>query len=162
MSGISGYLRQELRELEILDDITCLRFEGVLPQRVTGLYRRPLLRAYQVWKGENFELASLHDAIRWRPHMGPRIPVDVSYSPWHPTVPLAKNVSKATVATGVKQKISDLAVQPEVTKKRLVDPEVAGPGRSPLHGVRWDSADFSCAYDSLFTIIYNIWAEDTV
>ncbi|KAJ7263011.1 hypothetical protein C8J57DRAFT_1070906 [Mycena rebaudengoi] len=94
--------------------------------------------------------------------MGPRIPVDVSYSPWHPTVPLAKNVSKATVATGVKRKISDLAVQPEVTKKRLVDPEVAGPGRSPLHGFRWDSADFSCAYDSLFTIIYNIWAEDTV
>jgi hypothetical protein len=63
------YLRQELRELEILDDITRLRFEGVLPKHVTGLYRIPLLRSYQAWNGANCELASLHGAsngtVRW-------------------------------------------------------------------------------------------------
>ncbi|KAJ6528834.1 hypothetical protein B0H19DRAFT_894291, partial [Mycena capillaripes] len=42
-SGMSGYLRQELRELEILDEITKLRFEGRLPRSVTGLYRRRLI-----------------------------------------------------------------------------------------------------------------------
>ncbi|KAJ7114876.1 hypothetical protein C8R44DRAFT_563534, partial [Mycena epipterygia] len=41
--GISGYLRQEFRELEILDEITRLRFEGKLPSSVHGLYRRRLI-----------------------------------------------------------------------------------------------------------------------
>ncbi|KAJ7814972.1 hypothetical protein B0H14DRAFT_2265263, partial [Mycena olivaceomarginata] len=42
-SGITGHLRQELRELEVLDEITKLRFEGKLPLSVTGIYRRRLL-----------------------------------------------------------------------------------------------------------------------
>jgi hypothetical protein len=37
-SGISGHLRQEFRELELLDEITRLRHEGRLPKRVTGIY----------------------------------------------------------------------------------------------------------------------------
>ncbi|KAJ7161113.1 hypothetical protein C8R46DRAFT_859175, partial [Mycena filopes] len=49
-SGMSGYLRQELRELEILDEITRLSYEGKLPRSVTGLYRRRLLRSYYAWK----------------------------------------------------------------------------------------------------------------
>src|SRR6185369_7857862 len=27
-------------------------------------------------------------------------------------------------------------------------------------GMRWDSQDYSCAYDSLFTILWNMWKED--
>ncbi|KAJ7805136.1 hypothetical protein B0H13DRAFT_1515753, partial [Mycena leptocephala] len=41
--GMNGYLRQELGELEVLDEITRLRYEGKLPRAVTGLYRRRLL-----------------------------------------------------------------------------------------------------------------------
>ncbi|KAJ7461248.1 hypothetical protein FB451DRAFT_1019526, partial [Mycena latifolia] len=41
--GISGHLRQELRELEVLDEITRLRCAGLLPPSVTGLYRRRLI-----------------------------------------------------------------------------------------------------------------------
>jgi hypothetical protein len=33
--GASGALRQEFRELELLDDITRLRFEDKLPSKVT-------------------------------------------------------------------------------------------------------------------------------
>jgi len=29
-----------------------------------------------------------------------------------------------------------------------------------LRGLTWDSKDYSCAYDSLFTILYNIWTAD--
>ncbi|KAJ7939700.1 hypothetical protein B0H13DRAFT_1539107, partial [Mycena leptocephala] len=42
-SGISGYLRQEFRELELLDEITKLRHEGNLPRTVSGIYRGQLL-----------------------------------------------------------------------------------------------------------------------
>ncbi|KAJ7715110.1 hypothetical protein B0H16DRAFT_1261911, partial [Mycena metata] len=41
--GMTGHLRQELRELEILDEITTLRVEGKLPVSVAGIYRRHLL-----------------------------------------------------------------------------------------------------------------------
>ncbi|KAJ7249817.1 hypothetical protein C8J57DRAFT_976508, partial [Mycena rebaudengoi] len=58
--GIHGFLRQELREIEILDEITRLRYEGSLPRHVTGLYRRHLLRAYQLWKGDTYEVPNLH------------------------------------------------------------------------------------------------------
>ncbi|KAJ7831364.1 hypothetical protein B0H13DRAFT_1915472 [Mycena leptocephala] len=50
-SGISGHLRQEFRELELLDEITRLRHEGRLPKRVTGIYRGQLLSSYRAWKG---------------------------------------------------------------------------------------------------------------
>ncbi|KAJ7108099.1 hypothetical protein C8R44DRAFT_549299, partial [Mycena epipterygia] len=42
-SGMSGHLRQEMRELETLDEITRLRHEGKLPSSVTGIFRRRLL-----------------------------------------------------------------------------------------------------------------------
>jgi len=45
--GTSGYLRQEFHELELLDDITKLRYEGKLPDRIPGKFRNPLIRAYQ-------------------------------------------------------------------------------------------------------------------
>ena len=34
--GTSGYLRQEFRELEILDEITKLRYENALPDHITS------------------------------------------------------------------------------------------------------------------------------
>ncbi|KAJ7890019.1 hypothetical protein B0H13DRAFT_1626522 [Mycena leptocephala] len=37
--GIKGYLRQEFRELELLDEITTLRVEKLLPPQVSGMYR---------------------------------------------------------------------------------------------------------------------------
>jgi hypothetical protein len=50
--GMSGYLRQELRELEFLDQITQLRYENKLPRQVAGMYRRHLIRSYLLWKKE--------------------------------------------------------------------------------------------------------------
>jgi hypothetical protein len=52
-SGMLGYLRQELRELEMLDEITRLKYEGKLPRSVTGVYRRRLLRSYATWKTDH-------------------------------------------------------------------------------------------------------------
>ena len=45
--GASGYLRQEFRELELLDEITKLRYEGNLPHHIQGKFRNPLIRAYK-------------------------------------------------------------------------------------------------------------------
>ncbi|KAJ7922074.1 hypothetical protein B0H13DRAFT_1541133, partial [Mycena leptocephala] len=65
VSGMSGYLHQELRELEMLDEITCLRFEGKLPLSVTRLYRRRLLRSYYTWRVDHRDPSYFHPALRW-------------------------------------------------------------------------------------------------
>ena len=61
--GVNGFLRQEFRELEILDEITRLRYEGYLPPQITGVNRRDLLIKYQNWKGGNYQPIHLHHAI---------------------------------------------------------------------------------------------------
>ncbi|KAJ6540673.1 hypothetical protein B0H19DRAFT_1001765 [Mycena capillaripes] len=81
-SGMSGYLRQELRELEILDEITRLRFEGRLPRTVTDLYRRRLIRSFYAWKSDHRDPSHFHPAMRWDTSMGPRVPEPEIYSEW--------------------------------------------------------------------------------
>jgi len=41
-------------ELEILDEISKLRYEGKLPDHIQGNFRNPLIRAYKKWKGTNY------------------------------------------------------------------------------------------------------------
>ncbi|KAJ7114748.1 hypothetical protein C8R44DRAFT_629492 [Mycena epipterygia] len=70
-SGISGYLRQEFRELEILDEITKMRHEGVLPASVTGIYRRRLIRSFYAWRSDHRDPIHFHPAMKWDLSMGP-------------------------------------------------------------------------------------------
>jgi hypothetical protein len=50
--GASGYLRQEFRELELLDEITKLRYKGELPDCVQGNFRNPLIRSDHIRSGK--------------------------------------------------------------------------------------------------------------
>ena len=61
--GASGYLRQEFCELELLDEISKLRYEGKLPDHIQGNFRNPLIRAYQKWKGTNYVPSPTHPHI---------------------------------------------------------------------------------------------------
>jgi len=46
--GLTGFLIQEFRELEILDDITGLHYLGELPPSVSAVTRTGLIRSYQL------------------------------------------------------------------------------------------------------------------
>ncbi|KAF8590180.1 hypothetical protein K439DRAFT_1330861, partial [Ramaria rubella] len=65
MGGASGWLRQEFRELEILDEITKLRYEKKLPTNITGDRRNTIIREYQLWKGTSFVPKHVHAALCW-------------------------------------------------------------------------------------------------
>ncbi|KAF8577371.1 hypothetical protein K439DRAFT_1649094 [Ramaria rubella] len=65
VGGASGWLRQEFRELEILDEITKLRYEGNLPSDIIGEWRNTIIREYQLWKGSNFIPKHVHTALHW-------------------------------------------------------------------------------------------------
>jgi Helitron helicase-like domain at N-terminus/PIF1-like helicase len=66
--GISGYLRQEFRELEILNTITKRAYEGNLPDTIKGRLRNVIIKTYQKSaEYRNERDRSWHPAIQWRP-----------------------------------------------------------------------------------------------
>lgn len=153
-SGMSGYLRQELRELEILDEITRLKFEDLLPKTVTGIYRRKLIRSYLLWKGNNADPPHFHPTMRWNKNMGPRIPEDLTYDTWKPcpeSNKKRKNPDGSLNETEVARK----------KKSKATGLSAAAIGIALPMGLIWDAVNYSCGYDTMFTILANIWFEDT-
>ena len=63
--GASGHLRQEFRELELLDEITRLRYENQLPEFITGNRHNTIIRQFQQWKGAKYVPRNVHPSIRW-------------------------------------------------------------------------------------------------
>ncbi|RPD64291.1 hypothetical protein L226DRAFT_544888 [Lentinus tigrinus ALCF2SS1-7] len=60
-----GSLRQEFRELELLDEITRLRYLGQVPPTVVGITCNKLIHSFCKWKGEKYMPAVMHSAIKW-------------------------------------------------------------------------------------------------
>ncbi|PBK92378.1 hypothetical protein ARMGADRAFT_894237, partial [Armillaria gallica] len=79
--GIHGSLCQEFRELELLDEITQLRYEHCLPITVQGDCRYVLLDAYRKTKGAYYVPATVHPAIVWSRAL-PFEPSMVKDIPW--------------------------------------------------------------------------------
>ncbi len=69
-SGTSGYLRQEFREIEILDHITELRFERQLHPTITGVDRNTLIRRYRQHFGCKYMPNHLHKSLSWDGNSG--------------------------------------------------------------------------------------------
>src|SRR5882762_1270740 len=175
--GASGYLRQEFRELELLDEITKLRYEGKLPDRIQGKFRNPLIRAYQKWKGIEYVPPLTHPALRWSVKEPlPFLPV-VTDAPWQiidkkkkkevliETTSIQSGFVAAEgsipVKSGKKRKLEEAEnLSASVKKTKAAQMIIASDGVSPS-GLIWDGDDYSCAYDALFTILYEIWSTDT-
>ncbi|KAF8230794.1 hypothetical protein L208DRAFT_1200632, partial [Tricholoma matsutake] len=59
-------LRQEFSELEMLDDITTLRYNGKLPVSVVGECRNDLISAFCMVRGDKYVPPKVHRAICWK------------------------------------------------------------------------------------------------
>jgi len=63
--GASGYLRQEFQELEILDEVTRLRYENKLPDGITGDRRNVVIHQFRnAWVQDMYQ-KNVHTSIRW-------------------------------------------------------------------------------------------------
>ena len=58
-------MRQEFRELELLDEISKLRFEGKLHKSVLDERQNELIKSFWDGKGMEYILQAMHKAIRW-------------------------------------------------------------------------------------------------
>ena len=61
----SGALRQEYRELELLDDITMRAYEGTLSPDINGHRRLDLIAQFRQAMGKTYMPSRLPDALRW-------------------------------------------------------------------------------------------------
>src|ERR1700728_2922560 len=80
--SITGYLRQEFHELEILDEITKMRYENTLPAKVQGNVRNSLIRSFQKWKGTTHMPPSIRKALKWSAKNPPPLFACVTDAPW--------------------------------------------------------------------------------
>ncbi|KAJ7083509.1 hypothetical protein C8R43DRAFT_909494 [Mycena crocata] len=156
--GISGFLRQEFRELELLNEISRLRYHNRLPGSVKGINRRELLRAYQEYKGGNYQPDDLHHAVRWKSNEDPPLmPLNLPVGKWElvgsdKPKPKDSKKSQNKEESNEKRKRSDKSADEPKGKKQNTT-------RLSVPGLKWDQSDFSCAYDALFSPLYTIWEE---
>ena len=176
--GASGYLRQEFRELELLDEISKLRYEGKLPDHIQGNFRNPLIRAYQKWKGMDYVPPLTHPDLK----LSVRDPMPllsvVTDAPWQiidkkkkkevliETTSIQSGFVAAegsiSVKSGKKRKLEAAENLSAIVKKtKAAQMIVASDNPSSPDGLIWDGDNYSCAYDALLTILYEIWSADT-
>ncbi|KAF9547537.1 hypothetical protein CPC08DRAFT_648754 [Agrocybe pediades] len=166
-SGISGHLRQEFRELEMLNDITRLRYEGKLPDHVNGFIRRPLIKLFQQWKGDACEGSDWHPSIKWSP-TDKKLLEEKDDLMWNErlnaniaaTRTVERNLAKRKMPLASLEVLNEKSDSSSVSnkKKRTSDSscDANSRDRTPV-GLQWDNVHYSCAYDSVFTVIYNVW-----
>jgi hypothetical protein len=66
VGAASGALRQEFRELELLDEITCLHYENKLSRNIVMAERRnTIIALFRESKGLHYMPSKMHRAIRW-------------------------------------------------------------------------------------------------
>ena len=76
-----GRLRQEFRELELLNEITRLRWEGLLDKGVGGNTRSTLLKSYLKMYGTKKCPEHVHPAVRWSHEGDTTLVVDYNDDP---------------------------------------------------------------------------------
>jgi hypothetical protein len=185
--GCSGALRQEFRELELLDEITRLRYVGKLPLHVEGSTRNSMIASFRKWKGDQYVPSTVHSSIRWS-----------TRNPWIESEALnledrlallekmrnksTKHVDKLEKSLSTNRDITELGIGKPNTQKRrrssglprLLSATSSHPSNkqkiaslpsmpnrrhyTTLIGMRW--SENSCAYDSVFTPIYVQWCAD--
>ncbi|KAF8802162.1 hypothetical protein BYT27DRAFT_7113019 [Phlegmacium glaucopus] len=158
----SGALRQEFRELEILDEITTLKYTGKLSVKVYGDIRNVMIKTFRESKGIQYVPKLVHPAICWSKR-----------DPLHESeifdIKLI-NIEKYSKKRKYSNETSDLPVIEE--KGSEVTDELSGfkktcltqsPVQNENHyivpqGFIWSNN--SCAYDSSFTILFTLWCSN--
>ena len=166
--GAHGSLRQEFRELELMDEITQLKFYDKLPLSINGHVRNALIRQYQILKGESYVPKIVPDQLKWSKTDPMNILKVQTDTPWQLIEKLKEKSTKYTPASGtvaldtnlLKRKADDhdqISSPRNKRPKTKLDVEIQN--ENPV-GLIWDSNDYSCAYDSVFTVLGDIWVYD--
>ena len=174
ISGATGYLRQEFCELEILDEITKMRYENTFPAKVQGSTRNSLIRSFQKWKGTIYVPPSIHKALTWSAKDPLPLLSVVTDASWQmiskdKKKKVVENDSeeaqtsfvpaKGSIPVNVKYKLANEETSGTFKEQRTLRSH--GTSASSPAGLLWDGEDYSCAYDALITVLYDTWTNNT-
>jgi hypothetical protein len=129
---MNSYLRAEYRAIETLDEITDLHYKGILPTGITQRLRESTITAFKAYRGD------------------------------------ASSDTDSTIETGSKRKATG-RIDLDRKRKRVRNQSANAPENLLLdetsndritHAWIWDAVDWSCACDSVLTILLSIWSED--
>ena len=168
----SGALRQEFRELELLDEITKLQYNNMLSNKVNGTTRRPLIESYRKEMGYSYVPATIHPSLVWNA-ADPFKQDNNEAVDWKI---VGNSKKKTTVLTGTKSTEAPNPDKNSVSKKRKL-PSTSDDSKpkkkvhiSPTKKINlcltppapeqftWN--ENSCAFDAYFSVLYALWNTD--
>lgn len=189
--GISGSLRQEFRELELLDEITKMRYEECISSKVMGITRTELIYSFRKWKGEHYMPNTMHKSLGWSAsnpypieYVSEDLPWQLLREPEH-KLRRKQNVDgkmvksdaephlKPAVGSRILQETSSFTgFQKDKRKQTETNDDKDGTTHkrarihtreriSDLRGFPWDSVNHSCPYDSILTILLAVYQQRT-
>jgi hypothetical protein len=169
--GGSGALRQEFRELEMLDTITALQFYGQLnADSMMGDRRKSLISWFREKRGPDFMPETMHKALQWGPK-DPYLEWTHSDMDWHIVKANSainnSQVNGRTASSQGKHRTDDLyLLECEAQRKRqkMTEKKTESEGNEQLlwlpEGTQWSNN--SCAYDAVVTVLFNGWKEESL
>ena len=171
--GCSGYLRQEFREQELLDEITKLRYTGKLPTHIEPGTRTAMIQEFQLWIGTDYLPSKTDPTLRWLTQDPIGLISSVNDSPWQ-LVDKTKSYGNLTstgnafvsakgstsvIHNNLKHQQEAMITDAESPAKKAKNSKASSVMPSPL-GLTWDRENYSCGYDSLLVILFDIWKDN--
>ena len=155
--GLPGHLRQEFRELHLLDSITKEIYEGQLNKNYSGPLRNPMIYKYQNEIKSKYS-NNLHRALKLSD--GECIIKEKGEDgTWYMNMYQSLTNSNTDEIKNKRKLPDSHSVEDSLKKIKLYSTSSQNLNmQSPL-GLTWDEKDYSCAYDSLLTVLYHIWNE---
>ncbi|EPS93023.1 hypothetical protein FOMPIDRAFT_1091957, partial [Fomitopsis schrenkii] len=183
-------LRQEFRELELLDEITRLKYEGILPHQVDGATRVALIHSYRTFKGMKYIPRTVHGALKWSEIDTFEVEEPYKEAEWeilkHSRVKKAGNKinedgeadanteptnlsphvlleAKYVPAKGSIQ-LSTLSMDPGKRAKRKHTGDATEDSKREIEPMcfNWNEATYSCAFDTLFSILNYVYQSHNI
>lgn len=164
-------LLREFRQLEILNDVTRLKYLGQLPFITEGLSRTEIIQKYQQWKGNTYVPADVHPALDWSKNSAAILGKTHSASTDKWTVlsrPVVKR-SNASLPSNSSEQLTttkrtadiDMAADTEPTTRtkrpRRDMPPAPNTRLATPVGLLWDMRNWSCAYDCVVGLLFNLY-----
>ncbi|KAJ3768052.1 hypothetical protein FB446DRAFT_651098 [Lentinula raphanica] len=157
--GASGALRREYRELELLDEITKLRFDNILPSTVCGTTRKLLIETFLQWKGSEHLPSHIHSSIKWS-KSDPYVLEQELLPSW--TTMDKKKFQESTQKSNIH--LNTIPVQNLKSDQQLeqnsVSKSTAETKALACIPVTTIWSNNSCAFDAVFPILYQGWSEN--
>ena len=198
--------------MEILDEITRLKYEKSCSLHINGPYRNALIQQFLSWKGMSYNPNHIHPSLHWN-ESNPLYIQNTIISSWQlvqtkstkhsseaniqyfiaatDSVPIISNLLSVSINNKKCKASTKGTCEPQLKKTKFIDETshlniinnkkqklatkndektIIYSAKKPRllknipdpKGFIWDSDNYSCAYDSLFTILHLIWLQNPI